>query len=55
VCREIRAAGIVPLGGAFYQLITVPPQAHRQRAIVWLQAGDVGTVAGAAMLPPEQP
>jgi hypothetical protein len=55
VCREIRAAGIVPLGGAFYQLITLPPPAHRQRVIVWLQAGDVGTVAGAAMLPPDQP
>ncbi len=52
VCREIRIAGTVPLGGAFYQVVNVPPQARKQRAIVWVQVGDVGAVAGATMLPP---
>jgi hypothetical protein len=52
VCREIRAAGVVPLGGAFYELIELPPQARQQRVIVWTQVGEVGLVAGAAMLPP---
>jgi hypothetical protein len=56
VCREIRRAGTVPLGGAFYQLVKLPPQARKQRVILWLQVGDVGTVAGATMLAPaEQP
>jgi len=52
VCREIRNVGVVPIGGAFYQLVELPPQARKQRAIVWLQVGEVGAVAGAAMLPP---
>jgi hypothetical protein len=52
VCREIRRAGLVPLGGAFYQLVKLPPQARKQRVIVWMQVGEVGAVAGAAMLPP---
>jgi hypothetical protein len=52
VCREIRRLGLVPPGGAFYQLVNVPPQARKQRAIVWMQVGDVGAVAGAAMIPP---
>jgi hypothetical protein len=52
VCRQILTAGLVPLGGAFYQLVKLPPQARKQRAIVWLQVGDVGAVAGAAMIPP---
>jgi len=52
VCREIRAAGVVPLGGAFYELVELPPQARKQRAIVWIQVGEVGAVAGATMLPP---
>ena len=55
VCREIRDAGVVPLGGAFYHLVPLPPQAHKQRAIVWMQVGEAGLVAGAAMLPPEDP
>jgi hypothetical protein len=56
VCREIRRVGLVPLGGAFYQLVTLPPPARKQRAIVWLQVGDVGAVAGAAMIEPaDQP
>ena len=53
VCREIRMAGVVPLGGAFYQLVELPPQAHKQRAIVWTQVGEVGAVAGATVLPPD--
>jgi|SRR5208283_913425 len=52
VCRELRAAGVVPLGGAFYELVDLPPQARKQRVIVWTQVGDVGAVAGAAMLGP---
>jgi hypothetical protein len=52
VCREIRKAGTVPIGGAFYQLIKLPPQARKQRAILWIQVGEVGAVAGATMLPP---
>jgi hypothetical protein len=52
VCRQIVRAGLVPLGGAFYQLVKLPPQARKQRAIVWVQVGDVGVVAGAAMIPP---
>lgn len=52
VCREIRRVGLVPLGGAFYQLVSVPAQARKQRAIVWLQVGEVGAVAGTAMLLP---
>jgi hypothetical protein len=52
VCRDIRQIGVVPLGGAFYQLVTLPPQAQKQRAIVWIQVGDVGAVAGATMLGP---
>ena len=52
VCRSIRPAGLVPLGGAFYQLVNLPPSARKQRVIVWLQVGDVGAVAGATMLPP---
>lgn len=52
VCREIRRAGKVPPGGAFYQLIELPPQARRQRVIVWTQSGDAGAVAGAALLAP---
>jgi len=52
VCRQILSAGLVPLGGAFYQLVKVPPQARKQRAIVWLQVGEIGAVAGAAMIPP---
>jgi hypothetical protein len=52
VCREIRNGGVVPLGGAYYQLIEVPPQARRQRVVVWVQTGEVGVVSGAAMLPP---
>jgi len=54
VCREIRKAGKVPPGGAFYQLIELPPQARRQRVIVWTQSGDAGAVAGAALLAPGQ-
>jgi len=54
VCREIRNGGVVPLGGAYYQLIEVPPQARRQRVVVWIQSGEVGPVAGAAMLPPAE-
>lgn len=52
VCRELRRVGLVPLGGAFYQLVNLPPSARKQRVIVWLQVGDVGTVAGATVLPP---
>jgi len=52
VCRQIIGAGLVPLGGAFYQLVKLPPAARNQRAIVWVQVGDVGVVAGAAMIPP---
>ncbi|HEY1183269.1 MAG TPA: DUF1223 domain-containing protein [Bryobacteraceae bacterium] len=52
VCRQIVRAGLVPLGGAFYQLVKLPPQTRKQRAIVWVQVGDVGVVAGAAMIPP---
>jgi hypothetical protein len=52
VCREIRVAGVVPLGGAFYELVELPPQARKQRVIVWTQVGEVGAVAGATMLPP---
>lgn len=52
VCREIRNVGVVPLGGAYYQLVEVPPQARRQRVVVWVQSGEVGVVSGAAMLPP---
>lgn len=52
VCREIRAAGVVPPGGAFYQLVELPAQARKQRAIVWTQVGEVGVVGGAAMIPP---
>jgi hypothetical protein len=54
VCREIRAAGVVPLGGAFYQLVELPSQARKQRVIVWTQVGEVGAVAGASMLPPAE-
>ena len=52
VCREIRRVGLVPLGGAFYQLVNLPPQARKQRAIVWLQVLEVGAVVGASVLPP---
>ncbi|MGB7760428.1 MAG: DUF1223 domain-containing protein [Bryobacteraceae bacterium] len=52
VCREIHRVGLVPPGGAFYQLVKLPPQARRQRAILWVQTGDVGAVAGAAMVAP---
>ena len=52
VCREIRRVGVVPPGGAFYQLVNVSPQSRRQRAILWVQVGDVGVVAGAAMIAP---
>jgi hypothetical protein len=52
VCRELRKAGKVPPGGAFYQLIDLPAKARRQRVIVWTQAGETGPVAGAAVLAP---
>jgi len=52
VCRDIRTAGVVPLGGAFYELVELPPPARKQRVIVWTQVGEVGAVAGATMLPP---
>jgi len=52
VCREIRQAGKVPRGGAFSELIPLPPQARRQRVIVWTQSGYAGAVAGAAVLVP---
>jgi len=52
VCREIRRLGLVPPGGAFYQLVNVPPSARKQRAVLWVQVGDVGAVTGAAMIPP---
>jgi len=52
VCREIRRLGLVPPGGAFYQLVKLPPPSHKQRAILWIQVGDVGAVSGAAMIPP---
>jgi hypothetical protein len=55
VCREIRGAGKVPPGGAFDQVVDLPARARRQRVIVWTQSGDAGAVAGAAMLPPDQP
>ena len=54
VCREIRKAGTVPTGGAFHQLIELPPQARRQRVIVWTQSGETGAVSGAALLAPAQ-
>ncbi|MFY9724304.1 MAG: DUF1223 domain-containing protein, partial [Bryobacteraceae bacterium] len=54
VCREIRRVGKVPPGGAYYEVLTLPPQARRQRVILWTQAGDTGVVAGAAMLPPAE-
>jgi hypothetical protein len=53
VCREIRQAGKVPPGGTLNELIPLPPQARRQRVIVWTQSGDAGAVAGAALLAPE--
>ncbi|MGB9454778.1 MAG: DUF1223 domain-containing protein [Bryobacteraceae bacterium] len=54
VCREIRRVGKVPPGGAYYELLALPPQARRQRVILWTQAGDTGVVAGAAMLEPAE-
>ena len=54
VCREIRRAGRVGLGGAFNQSIKLPPQARRERVVVWTQSGEAGAVAGAALLAPDQ-
>jgi len=56
VCREIRRAGVVPPGGAYYQLIPLQPQERRERVILWLQNGEFGAISAAAMIPPaEQP
>jgi hypothetical protein len=52
VCRDIRSVGVVPLGGAYYEMIELPPQARSQRVILWIQTGEVGAVEGATMLPP---
>jgi len=54
VCRELRRAGKVPPGGAYYELIQLPAKARAQRVIVWTQTGDSGKVASAALLLPAE-
>jgi len=50
VARSIRKIGKVEHGGTFDKTIDLPAEERGLRAVVWLQTGESGPVAGAAVL-----